>query len=84
MQTGWTTVKGRTFYLKDDGVMAASEYIDGWWLDSNGVWTYPHRASWKKDGNRWWYGDTNGWYARNASYKIDGKVYKFDKDGWLV
>ena len=28
------------YYLKADGSMAVNEYINGYWLDENGVWSY--------------------------------------------
>jgi len=63
--------------------MAANEYIGGYWLNGNGSWTYPHKATWRKSGDRWWYGDASGWYAANATYKIDGVDYSFDAEGWM-
>ena len=39
MQTGWVKYKGNWYYLKKSGAMAVSEYIDGYYLDENGIWT---------------------------------------------
>ena len=83
MQSGrWLKSGNNTYYLKDSGVMAASEYINGWWLNANGTWTYPYQASWKKNSSGWWYGDTSGWYAKNGTYTIDGKEYYFNSRGY--
>ncbi|MBO4235303.1 MAG: hypothetical protein J5928_02505 [Firmicutes bacterium] len=83
MMTGWIQDGGTWYYLKGSGAMAANEYVSGYWLNPNGSWTYQHRASWRKSGDRWWYGDTSGWYAANVTYKIDGVYYSFDSEGWL-
>ncbi|NFN16301.1 hypothetical protein FDB56_15720, partial [Clostridium botulinum] len=39
MKTGWQKVNNNWFYLNDDGSMAKETYINGYYLDSNGVWT---------------------------------------------
>ena len=84
MQTGWKTLYGKTYYLKPSGAMAANEWCGGYWLNADGRWTYPYRASWKQDSRGWRYIDTGGWYARNASYVIDGKTYTFNASGYLI
>ena len=71
------------YYVKADGSMAANEYVQGYWLDKNGKWSYKPRASWKKNSKGWWYEDTTGWYPRNATYIIDGKRCVFDVNGYL-
>ena len=84
MQTGWHEIDGQSYYFKATGAMAAYEWCKGWWLNRNGVWTYPYKASWKKDSRGWWYGDTSGWFARNTTITIDGKQYSFDSRGYLI
>ncbi|WP_034442261.1 MBL fold metallo-hydrolase [Butyrivibrio sp. AE2032] len=84
MNTGWIKSKGSTYFLKSDGSMASKEYCNGYWLNSDGTWTYTAKASWKQDSNGWYYQDTTGWYAKNQTLKIDGKDYTFDKAGYLV
>ena len=64
--------------------MASAEYQDGYWLNSDGSWTYQHKASWKRDSKGWWYGDDSGWYARNETIKIDGKKYNFNAAGYCT
>ena len=84
MMTGWIHDGGIWYYLHPSGRMASNEYVAGYWINPSGSWTYPHKASWHKSGNRWWYGDTSGWFATNATYKIDGTDYSFDSSGWLI
>lgn len=84
MATGWNQIDGKTYYLRPGGSMASKEYINGYWLNSDGTWTYKDRASWKQDDKGWYYKDTSGWYAKNQTLRIDGKDYTFDKEGYLV
>ncbi len=83
MQTGWQTISGKTYYFKDNGAMAAKEWCKGYWLNSDGTWTYKYKASWKRNSKGWWYGDTSGWYAKNCTITIDGKSYTFDANGYM-
>jgi len=65
--------------------MAANEWVKGYyWINKDGTWTYKYKASWKKSGKKWWFGDTSGWYAKNTTITINGKRYTFDKSGWMV
>ena len=64
--------------------LAQNEFVNGWWLGKNYVWSYPYRAKWHKNSHGWWYGDESGWYAKNTSYVIDGVKYTFDAKGYLV
>ena len=84
MQTGWQKVDDKTYFFKSSGAMAANEWCQGWWLNANGTWTYPYKASWKQDSTGWWYEDTSGWYARNCTITIDSKEYTFDSRGYWV
>ena len=81
----WIRDNGKWYYLRSSGVMASNEFVNGWWFNKDGTWTYPHRASWRQSNNgRWWYGDESGWYAANATYKIDGVECRFDSSGWEI
>lgn len=82
--TGWQRIGFNQYYFKAGGQMAASEYIDGYWLGANGAWTYKYRASWHHSFKGWWYGDETGWYARNEILTIDGVEYAFDINGYCL
>ena len=80
----WKKVDGRWYYFKADGYAAANEFVRGWWCNSNCVQNDPVKYSWHKNSRGWWYGVTGGWYAKNATYIIDGVAYTFDKDGYCT
>ena len=89
----WAKIGGQWYYFTelDDiyhfasyGRMATNEYINGYWFNKNGTWTYKARASWKHNKSGWWYGDTKGWYAKNQWLKIDGEDYYFNTKGYMV
>ena len=63
--------------------MAANEWCNGWWLNANGSWTYPYKATWRKNAKGWWFGDESGWYAKNCTITIDSKSYTFDANGYM-
>lgn len=80
---GWKKDSKGYYYQFADGTYAKSEYIDGYWLDTKGYWTYKYKASWKHNSKGWWYGDSNKWYAKNQWLKINSKWYHFNKSGYL-
>lgn len=95
--TGWKNIGGKSYYFdpvfaealdreyyKNYGILATEQYIQGYWLNKDGSWTYKPRASWHKSGKRWWYGDNAGWYAKGKGIVIDGKMYVFDRNGYLI
>jgi hypothetical protein len=81
--SGWHKDETGWYYTHENGEKAVSEYIDGYWLDADGYWTYPYRATWRKTDIGWWYGDESGWYAKNRWLKINGVWYYF-KAGYMV
>ena len=82
--TGWIQ-DGSTWYCLDDsGKLLKSQWVGGYWLGSDGSWTYEGTASWKCNSKGWWYQDTNGWYPSNCWQLIDGKWYYFDGSGYLA
>lgn len=84
-EPGWKEIGGKWYYFKKSGAMASKEYCGGYWLNEDGSWTYPHKASWRgNDESGWWYGDDSGWYAENEKLTIDGKVYEFDARGYWI
>lgn len=80
----WAKIDGKWYYFKADGYMAAREYIKGYWLNPNGIWSYKAKAQWKKNSKGWYYIDSTGWYAKDKTYKIDGKKYSFDAEGYCI
>ena len=80
----WIETKDGWKYKDDDGKYAKYMYIDGWYLNENGIQTGDYQASWKKDSKGWWYGDDSGWYAKDDRYYIDGEKYDFDSSGYLI
>ena len=83
MLSGWQIVNGNYYYFFGGGNMASNEWVNGYWLDGSGAWTYPAVGSWKLDGRGWWFGDTSGWYARSTTQKINGVIYRFDSSGYI-
>ncbi|MBP5254117.1 MAG: N-acetylmuramoyl-L-alanine amidase family protein [Lachnospiraceae bacterium] len=84
MATGWKQIGQDWYYFRSSGAMASGEWYDGYWLNADGTWTYPYKASWKQDSRGWRYTDTSGWAAKNTTVRIDGKAYTFDRDGYWV
>ena len=84
MQTGWQKLGSATYFFKDSGVMAAKEWCSGYYLNADGTWTYPYRASWKEDAKGWWFGDESGWFAKSCTITINDKQYTFNAKGYLV
>ena len=64
--------------------MASDEWRDGWWLSSDGSLTYKEEGSWHASRDKWWFGDTSGWYASATWQKINGTWYYFDGSGYMV
>lgn len=42
------------------------------------------QSGWVKSGNRWWYRHADGSYTTSDWELIDGKMYYFDANGWMV
>ncbi len=38
METGWTYVGNDCYYLRADGSMASSAWVDGYYVDASGRW----------------------------------------------
>ena len=78
----WQKIDGNWYYFKADGYAAANEFVQGWWLNKNGVQSDPARYGWHKTSKGWWYGVAGGWYAKGKTYTIDGVSYTFNKNGY--
>ena len=84
-QNTWLQIKGKWYYFLDSGYMATSQYRDGRWINSEGVWVTKNTGGrWKKDSKGWWYTDDTGWYPVEQWLCIDGKYYFFNEKGYLV
>ena len=82
-QSMWQKIDGLWYYFNADGYMASNEWRDGYWLSSNGSWTYSGVGSWSYSGG-WNFADSTGWKARNSWQKINGTWYYFNGSGiWI-
>ena len=79
----WINGSGGWWYQNGDGSYAWSEWRDGYWLSSDGYWTYKYTGAWYKNSKGWWYQDTSGWYPYSTYQWIDGVKYKFNSSGYL-
>lgn len=86
-QNEWLKADGKWYYFQSDSTMATDTWIDNYYVDASGVWI-PSKEKptdkWITNGNRKWYRHADGSYTKNDWEVIDGKYYRFDKDGWMV
>lgn len=86
-QNEWLKADGKWYYFQSDSTMATNTWIDNYYVDASGVWI-PSKEKptdkWITSGNRKWYRHADGSYTKNDWEVIDGKYYRFDKDGWMV
>lgn len=82
--SSWQKINGYWYYFDASGYMASMEWIGGYWIGSDGTWTYPETGIWKSDSQGWWFEDTSGWYPVSKWQKIDGYWYYFDGTGYIV
>ncbi len=88
---GWYEDNGTWYYLNDEGVMQT-----GWLEDKDGRWYYldengAMKTGWLKSpySGKWFYLNpvSNGYMGAmytEGTYTIEGKEYKFDKEGaWI-
>jgi len=80
----WATINGKRYYFKANGYMASGEWIKGKWFGKDGLQKRKYKGSWKKTRKGKRYVDTSGWYAKNKTYIIDGKSYRFNKAGYCL
>lgn len=83
MKTGWQKVNGKWYYLDPDtGAMRTG------WIFVNGIWYYLDDSGAMKTGWMDWKGKkcyldpANGHCLVDCTRTIDGKTYRFDKDGY--
>ena len=77
--------KSHLFYVRNNKFVK-SEFIDGYWLRSDGTWDEKQQAKWHKGKNeKYWYGYSNeSWYVKSKTYWIDGSQYQFDSSGYCT
>ncbi len=75
--------KGWWWYEYADGSYAESEYIDGYWIDSDGWYDSAWNGSWKSNDTGWWF-QSGAWYPVSDWLKVDGLWYYFKEDGYMA
>lgn len=84
MVTEWTQIGPDQYYFYPDGHMARGEWIDGLYLDMDGVQRYGNRGEWHSNSKGSWFEDESGYYPRDREVRIDMADYYFNKKGYLV
>ena len=51
----WVQAENRWWYDNGDGTYAKNEYIDGYWLDSDGWYAPDWYGKWYQNKNGWWF-----------------------------
>ena len=71
---------GRNYYVKADGTMAISEFVDNgnYYVGKDGKWD--KGTKWLKSGDKWYY-IVSGKVQKSKWVQISKKWYHFDKDG---
>ena len=81
----WKWIDGKCYYFHEDGRMAANEYIDGNFVDGNGVWIENYvTGTWINDGQGFWFRYDTGGYPWSEFKVINGRTYYFDYYGYSV
>ena len=84
-ENGWRYFEGNGEFSRADenGYAYGNQWIDGYWLDSDGYQRYEPTAKWYKDSKGWYYMDSSGYYVTNGVAIIDGITYNFDENGYV-
>ena len=80
----WQKIDGCWYYFDSSGYMASNEYVDGYWLNSDGSCSNDYYLSWKGNSTGWWVEDRSGWWPSSQWLKIDGSWYYFNSSGYMV
>ena len=83
-RNSWQKIDGVWYYFMSSGYMAAGEYFNGYWFNSNGSLNETYFLSWKSNAKGWWVEDKSGWWPSSSWLKIDGYWYYFNSSGYMV
>ena len=61
-----------------------NQFIKGRWIGKDRTLKDPVKYKWHRNSKGWWYAGSDGWYAKNKTYVIDGVKRRFDKSGYLL
>lgn len=91
ISAGWHMIDGEWYAFvglpADEGtgrVMARDEWVEGYYVDNDGRFTYTAKGEWKQDEKGWYFIDSNGWYPKNEGQWINNFYYEFDEDGYMI
>ena len=79
----WISRSGLWWFRYSNNEYAKNEYIDGYWMDRDGLYNSAWNGSWASDANGWWF-QSGSWYPSNQWLKIDGEWYYFKADGYMA
>ena len=79
----WKSAGSLWWFQYSNGDYAKNEYIDGYWMDRNGLYNAAWNGDWATDGKGWWF-QSGSWYPTNQWLKIDGLWYYFKADGYMA
>lgn len=84
MKTGWQQIDSKWYYFDENGLMETDTWIGNYYVDKEGVWIENYKpAQWVRDGNYWWYRESDGSWPANSWRFIAGKWHYFDASGYM-
>ena len=83
-QSQWQKIDGKWYFFKSSGYMAAGEYYNGYWFNSDGSMSDIYFLTWMSDSTGWWVEDKSGWWPSSQWLEIDGYWYYFNASGYMV
>ena len=84
LRSVWKTIDGKKYYFNANGVAVKNQFIKGRWIGKDRTLKDPVKYKWHRNSKGWWYAGSDGWYAKNKTYVIDGVKRRFDKNGYLL
>ena len=79
----WIESNNNWWYSYADGSYATSEYIDGYWIGSDGWYDPAWNGSWKCNSTGWWF-QSGSWYPTSQWLKINHEWYYFKSSGYMA